>query len=86
MIETITQAVKEKIHWTNTDFFKRMQQVILAKGQVTLKDSYIYDFATIVMELKSIEEVRKQAEKVSPDLVSMAFTYNINFLKFKEGN
>ncbi len=85
MIETVTEAVKEKIDWAGTDFFNRIQQIVIAKGQVTLKYPYIYDFATVVMQAKPIDAVRKKAEQISPDLTNQVLTYNIDFSKFKEG-
>lgn len=85
MIETATHAVKNDINWEETDFFERMKQIVISKGEVMYQYPYIYDFISMVMEPKSMEEIRKKTEKVSSDLLSKVYTYNIDFSKFKEG-
>jgi hypothetical protein len=85
MIETATHAVKNNINWTETDFFERMKQIVMSKGEVMHQYPYIYDFISMVMESKSIAEMRKKTEKVSPDLQNKVYTHNIDFSKFKEG-
>lgn len=73
------------INWEETDFFERMKQIVISKGEVMYQYPYIYDFISMVMEPKSMEEIRKKTEKVSSDLLSKVYTYNIDFSKFKEG-
>lgn len=85
MMVTATDAVKNNVDWSESDFFERMKQIIIAKGEITNQYPYIYDFAYMIMDAKSIDEVRAQAKKVSPDLEKKVYTYNIDFSKFKEG-
>lgn len=85
MMVTATDAVKNNVDWTESDFFERVKQIVMAKGAVTFKYPYIYDFAYMIMEAKSIDEVRAQANKVSPDLEKKVYTYNVDFSKFKDG-
>ncbi len=84
VIQTVSDAIIDNVDWNVTDFFERVKQIVMIKGDVTYKYPYIYDFTSIMLEEKSVEELKKHAEKLSPDLMKKVYTYNIDFSLFKE--
>jgi len=84
-LKTVTEKVKNEVDWQGTDIFDRLKQITLIKLKIINQYPFIYDFALMLLEKKSIEALKKQTKEMSPDLISKVYTYNIDFSLFKEG-
>ncbi|WP_206459240.1 TetR/AcrR family transcriptional regulator [Anaerovorax sp. IOR16] len=82
-IQLIIDAIQENIDWNITDFFERVKQVSMIKGELIYQYPYLYDFMIMMIENTSVEELRQKSEEQSGDLVQKIYKYNIDFLKFR---
>lgn len=84
VIKTIAKTIDEKVDWNESDFFKRLKQIVIVKLEITNSYPHIYDFAMVMYENKSIEEVKKISERFSPDILHRTYHYNIDYSKFRD--
>lgn len=84
-IEALIEAINEKIDWNETDFFSRIKQVAIIKGELGNRYPYIYDFILEMFEGKSMNELNEYREKIAPGLLEQIYVKNIDFSKFREG-
>ncbi len=83
-IQIVTDAIAENLDWEVADFFERMKQIVLIKGEVTFHYPYIYDFLAILIEERTLAKLREGVEERSNDLIDQVYTHNIDFSKFRE--
>lgn len=84
VMETTIKDVQEKTNWENRDIFERIKEVTFIKFQISHRYPYIFDFAGIVFQNHSVEDIKKMVEDFSPSLYEQIFTLNIDFSLFKE--
>lgn len=84
VIKTIAKTIDEKVDWNESDFFKRLKRIVIVKLEITNSYPHIYDFAMVMYENKSIEEVKKISERFSPDILHRTYHYNIDYSKFRD--
>lgn len=84
VFETIIDAINEKLDWEESDIFERIKQIVMIKFEVADYYPYMFPFSILVVENKSIEEIKKITEDFSPELYSQIYYKNIDYTKFKD--
>lgn len=84
-MEIIFEEISTKVNWEETDFFKRVKEVVMIKINVTARYPHIYDFLSMVMRESSIDDMKKETQSYSPDIHKKIYTENIDFSLFKDG-
>lgn len=79
------EKVLEALDWGITDFFKRIEQITIAKINIMNEYPYIYDFMMATRENISTKDTVEKVEKISPNLYYRVYNENIDFSLFKEG-
>lgn len=83
-IDTVKDSIVNNLDWNITDFFERMKQIVMIKGEVTYRYPYIYDFFSIIVEEKTLEKVRENNEEKNKELINRIYTHNIDFSMFRD--
>ncbi len=83
-LNLVAKKINDEIDWNNGDFFIRMKQVVSIKMEVTNQYPHIYDFIILFYKNKTIDEIKKISNKISPDLIKKVYAHNIDYSLFKE--
>lgn len=84
VINLAVNTIEDEIDWDVTDFFERIKQVVMIKGCLTKKYPYIYDFVAILIEEKTLDNLREQTKENSNDLENRVYNENIDFSMFRD--
>lgn len=84
VINLVVNAIEDEIDWDVTDFFERIKQVAMIKGRLTKEYPYIYDFMAIMIEEKTLDNLREQTKDSSNDLENRVYKKNIDFSMFRD--
>ncbi len=83
-MKVMGQAITDQVDWEDGDLFGRMQRVLEIKLGILNEYPYMLDFGKTMYDAKSIEEIKKLAEKCIPDLYFQVYSHNINYALFKD--
>lgn len=84
-INTVIDAINEKIDWNESDIFERIKQIIIVKMEILSYYPYLYSFYLRVFENKSYEEMKKLIlEETALELYTKIYSHNIDFSKFRD--
>ncbi|MGO1470705.1 MAG: TetR/AcrR family transcriptional regulator [Tissierella sp.] len=83
-IKVISDEIIEKLDWNQKDFFLRLKEISIIKFSLLEKYPYLFDFAIIVLEDKTIEGISETNPDFPIELYSQIYTYNIDYSLFKE--
>lgn len=84
VIELVNDSISNNINWEEKDFFLRVKKIIIIKTSLTNRYPYIYEFMKVVLEGKSIEEIKSITGKYSGGLTQKVYSYNIDFSMFRD--
>lgn len=83
-IKVITEAVINELDWNQKDIFLRLKEISMIKFKIMQEYPYIYDFALIVFQDKTVEEIMNISPDFPLELYSQIYTSNIDYSLFKE--
>lgn len=83
-IETIINAILEEIDWEQSDLFLRIKQIVLIKLKVCVRYPKLVAFFKMMLEQKTVDEIRALSESYAPELLNQIYHRNIDFTLFKD--
>lgn len=83
-IETIINAILEEIDWEQSDLFLRIKQIVLIKLKVCVRYPKLVAFFKMMLEQKTIDEIRALSESYAPELLNQIYHRNIDFTLLKD--
>jgi AcrR family transcriptional regulator len=83
-MKSMGKAIVDSVEWDDGDLINRMQRVIEIKLRILEQYPYMLDFGKIMYESKSVDEVKKIADKYTPDIYLKVYSHNINYALFKD--
>ncbi|WDV44911.1 TetR/AcrR family transcriptional regulator [Clostridiaceae bacterium M8S5] len=82
--KTMINAIEDGIDWEESDLLERIKQVALIKLEVTKKYPEIQSFINVIMEKRTVQELKEKAEDIMPELICQIYNKNIDYSKFKD--
>lgn len=82
--KTIILGIEENTDWHQTNFFERLKFSTMYKYQIFMQYPYMYDFFSTCFLEKSVEEVKKIEESLSPGTREKFYSYNLDFTSLKK--
>lgn len=83
-IKVITESIIDELDWNQKDIFLRLKEVSMIKFKVLQKYPYLTDFALMVFQDKTVEEIMHINPDFPLELYSQIYTHNIDYSLFKE--
>ena len=83
-VKTMVNAISEEVDWEKKDLFIRIKQVIVIKFRVLVRYPHLVSFSKVMYEKKSIDDIKKMADKYTPDIYNEIYNRNIDFGMFKD--
>ncbi len=85
VVNMTISELQEKIDWDETDFFSRVKQIAWIKGGLLYRYPHMFDFFTVILSKKSIDEIYAYQDEYAPGLMEKIYVHNIDYSKFKDG-
>jgi len=85
VIRTVISTLQNELDWNESDFFNRIKQVAMIKGQLTLRFPNIFEFFTNILKDKDYKEISEYRENFAPGLLEKVYIHNVDYSKFKPG-
>ncbi len=80
----ITERILDELDWEQRDIFLRLKEVSMIKFKIFQKYPYLADFALMISQDKTAEEIMRINPDFPLELYGQIYTYNIDYSLFKE--
>lgn len=83
-IKVIIEKIIDELDWDQKDIFLRLKEISMIKLKVLQQYPYLTDFAFMVFQDKTVEEIMNINPEFPLQLYSQIYTHNIDYSLFKE--
>ena len=84
-IELVVSTLKDNINWEETDFLKRVSQILQLKASLMEKYPFLYDFIRVSMQDVPMDKIMQSLPDDCQRMMDKIYTSNIDFSLFKPG-
>lgn len=84
VFRTIGDGIMNEFDFTESDFFKRIEEIARIKINITKKYPKLYDFGIRMLKSYSFEAIMEMSKKYNLDLLQRIYHENIDFSLFRE--